>query len=191
MSTLETFGAFVSADYLSVNARDRQRTIVETPAAGEFRRHMAQMKQIEQRLHEAYAGALLFNLLVDHPWLLSCRVAIWGTPEYDDQGGTFVSASARVHEVVLDTSLASGDENLLGDAGAGSEDIAEDLLTRCLWDDEQALLDAVNWVTGTEGASTEYSIHVERSAVASLLENAGLVSGHAVFAALRATSNKD
>ena len=189
MSTLETSIALATVDYFSVNSEDGQRTIEETPAASAFRRHMEQMQLIEQRLDEAYAGALLFNLLVDHPWLVSCRVAVWGTPEYDDQGGTFVSASARVHDVVIDAALALGDENLLDDAGAASEDIAEDLLTQCLWDDEQALLDAVNWATGTEGASTEYSIHVDRSAVASLLANAGHISGHAVFAALLVMSN--
>ena len=181
--------AFLGADYVCepADASDGRgpRRIAETPAARAFRLHSERMKLIERRLDEAYAGALLFSLLVDHPWLVRCRVAVWGTPEYDDQGGTFVCANVRIDDLVIDHSSASKDKEVIDDTGAVCEELAEEWLKHYLWDDEQALLNAVSRVSGRDGASTEYSIRVDRRAVSDLLHGRGPVSGQAAFAALK------
>ena len=174
-----------AADYLSVAGEGGRRFIAETESAAAFRRHMARMKLIERRLDEAYAGCLLIKLLIEHPWLSACRVTVAATTEFDDQGGTFVCATARVGDLVMDHGLASRDEAVIDDSGTVCEDLAEDLLSQCLWDDEQALLDAVTWVSGRDGGSTEYAIWIDRDAVSEVLQDGVQISGARAYAAIR------
>ncbi len=70
MKVLETLDAVDSVDYLSGDGESGTRQIVETESAASVRRQMEAMKLIERRLDEAYAGCVLINLLIDHPWLL-------------------------------------------------------------------------------------------------------------------------
>lgn len=81
------------------------------------------LKQLRHRLEQpiatmdrSLAGAMWAELFLRCPWLSALTVQLWSEPEYDDEGGTYltfhncVSGVAYVPGAVVPAELCKGDE---------------------------------------------------------------------------------
>lgn len=86
---------------------DTLGAITVTEAGLAIDRAYREAERAFDHLQRCWAGAGLAGLFVRYPWLLSMRVTLSTSAEYDDQGGTYRSISNAVMQVapVADAAL--------------------------------------------------------------------------------------
>lgn len=130
--------------------------------------------RLQDRADLAWAGARIALLLLEKPWLASCKITISCSSEYDDQGGTYLSRWLTVSDVRAVPEAEIPEAFRIRD-GLLDEDTAADELDNQLSDDVAGLADA--FMDPCE--DSEHQVLVDRTLIADLLALDPPVSGAA------------
>lgn len=133
------------------------------------------ISKLQDRANLAWAGARIALLLIENPWLASCKITIRCSSEYNDQGGTYLSRWLSVSDVKA-LPAAQVPEAFRIQNGLLDEDTAANELENELADDVTGFADA--FMEPYE--DSEHEVLVDRTRIADLFAFGTPVSGAAV-----------
>jgi hypothetical protein len=154
--------------------------VLPNEAARELETFAEELGKLQKRVDHSFVGAIVARLLTDHPWVKSLRLVAYGTAEYDDNGGTYLSGNVTVRRVVPVAGATVPDDFLDGD-GAFDEDGAEELLRDELCDDESQIYDAL---VRHSGVTDEVTLQIDRAQLGDLFGGPS-VNGQVVYDRLK------
>lgn len=95
---------------------------------------ISDVRRVHRRMDASYAGAWALTVLIEYPCIQSFKLTFTAAAEYDDEGGTYRSASGSIYAIKVIEATAVP-EDWIGDDGQVDLDYAADCLTQEVVDD--------------------------------------------------------